>query len=116
MIENILPAQIDDDQTVFDFLTPFLAEHELSEVNLAMAPIQQKRIEECEMPCQLKLGKSLVYRSNMEAGVKLSDDDVCAKVNEPFGISAEHFDSFIGKILRENVSADENLMESHFEH
>lgn len=115
MIENILPAHIDDDQTVFDFLSPFLTDNERSDVRFAMASIQQKRIEECEIPCRLKLGKSLVYRSNMTVGGKLRDDDICAKVNEPFGISAEHFDSFIGKILRENVLADENLTECHFE-
>lgn len=84
------------------------------DVKLAIAPLPKKSILECEMPCRLKLGKSLVYRSNLQSGTTLTENDICAKVSEPFGISAERFDEFIGKTLHKYVSEDENLHETNF--
>lgn len=111
-VENIHATR---DQGVPDILSGMLNKEELRDVEEAMAPVQLKRVLDCEMPCRLKLGKSLVYRNNLEAGVILSADDICAKVNEPFGISAERYYDFIGNTLLNSVVADENLVESHFQ-
>lgn len=112
-IENDLPKTTDE-QTILDFLSNILNEDELCDVKLAMTPLPKKQILDCEWPCRLKLGKSLVYRSNLKYGTTLSPDNICAKVNEPFGISAEYYDNYIGKILNTDVVADENLDETHF--
>lgn len=114
-IENIQPmVQVTDDQSVLDFLSKFLTESELSDVKLAIAPIQRKCIQECEMACRLKLGKSLVYRKSLKCGQIVSIEDICAKVSEPFGISAEFFDNFIGQTLCKDVEMDENVHDAHF--
>lgn len=87
---------------------------ELSAVKLALADVVGKQILDCERPCRDKLGKSLVYRNGLVAGTTLAADDVCVKVSEPFGVSAERIDEFIGLTLNANVTADQNLMENHF--
>lgn len=108
---------LDDNENVekvLHFLSPIVADCELNAIKMAIAPVQRKQIQPCEMACRLKLGKSLVYRTHLKCGQKLCEDDICAKVSEPFGISAEHFDRFIGMILTKNVNKDENLDECHF--
>ncbi|XP_031631388.1 sialic acid synthase [Contarinia nasturtii] len=114
-IENSLPT-VTDEQTILDFLSTVLTKDELSDVKLAMASLPKKQILDCERPCRMKLGKSLVYRSHLKCGTTISPNDICAKVNEPFGISAEHYDNYLGKMLNKNVVTDENLDESHFFH
>lgn len=115
-IENIQPPfQVDNDNSaILECLSKFLTESELRDVKMAIAPVQEKRIQECEMTCRMKLGKSLVYRNRLNCGQAVSHNDICAKVSEPFGISAEHFDQFIGRILCRDVESDENVDESHF--
>lgn len=115
-IETHLPCGIDDvdDKTVLELLKPLLNEPELNDVKMALTPVQCKQIQTCEMECRLKLGKSLVYRGDLKIGTTLSEHDICIKVSEPFGISAEHFDEFIGKILKQNVFNDGNLAIEHF--
>lgn len=107
----------DDQQTDFTlFLTQLLTDAELNDVKLALAPVAHgKHIQPCELACRLKLGKSLVYQGNLKCGATLNEHDICAKVSEPFGISAEHFDEFVGKVLTKNVCQDENLAIDHFE-
>lgn len=119
-VEKHLPDQFGvddkgDDQSVIELLAPILSEPEMMEVKLALAPVQRKEIQLCEMECRLKLGKSLVYRSNLIGGTILSGNDICAKVNEPFGLSAEKFDEFVGKTLTQNVLKDDNLTAEHFQ-
>lgn len=103
-------------EIVLEFLRPILNESELSDVKLALAPVANgKHIQPCEMECRAKLGKSLVYRENFTCGTTLNEHDIGVKVSEPFGISAEHFDQFVGKILIKNVCPDENLANEHFQ-
>lgn len=87
---------------------------ELIDVKFAIAPLPRKSVLECEIPCRLKLGKSLVYRNSLKSGTTLTEDDICAKVSEPFGISAERFEEFIGKTLNKHVTEDENLDDNNF--
>lgn len=109
-----LTFELLDDQSVLDYLSTFLTECELNDVKLAIAPMQPKCIQQCEMACRLKLGKSLVYRKPLKSGQTLTIDDICAKVSEPFGISAEYFEKFIGKTVCTDVDIDENVDETHF--
>lgn len=113
-VENDLPASFDDDSDLLTFLSTFMRADELNDVKLALASVQTKHVLDCELACRLKLGKSLVYRNNLKCGTILTNDDICAKVNEPFAISAERFDEFVGKTLHCDVIADENLEETHF--
>lgn len=102
------------DNTILTTIADLLDESYVESVKLALKPIDCKRILECELPCRLKLGKSLVYRTTLKFGTKITEDEICAKVSEPFGISAERIDEFIGRILSTDVLADETLDEAHF--
>lgn len=114
-IETQFNVGDDDDKAVLEQLAPLLNATELNEIKIALRPIQSKQIQPCEMECRSKLGKSLVYRGNLKIGTTLSAHDICVKVSEPFGISAEHFDEFIGKTLAQNVFNDGNLAIEHFD-
>lgn len=113
-IENHLTVALHDENEVLTQLSPILNDQEMDEVKRAFSPIEKKCILNCEMECRMKLGKSLVYRNNLQRGQKINEDDICAKVNEPFGISAEYYEDFIGKILQNDVNAEENVDEKHF--
>lgn len=104
-----------DDNAILKYLSEFVSVDELESVKLALAPVTRKQILDCEMPCRLKLGKSLVYCMDFKSATKITENMICAKVTEPFGISAEHFDDFVGRTLCMNVIADHNLDEKHFE-
>lgn len=104
----------DNDEIVLSALEKHISEKEYDDVKLALKPINEKRILESEMPCRLKLGKSLVYQSDLKSNSVVTLDSVCAKVSEPFGISAEYIDAYVGRRLNQDVLFDENLSESHF--
>lgn len=87
-----------------------ISQTEVSLVELALKPQQQhRRIFPCETECMRKLGKSLVYTRSCEAGHLLRETDVCAKVAEPNGLSADNLYNVIGKRLRQNVTADSTV-------
>lgn len=113
-LEKNLPIRRDEDQNVLQFLSRYISNTELINVEKAIAPVELKQILDCELPCRLKLGKSLVYNGNLKCGTKLCRDDICAKVTEPFGISAEHLDDMMGKTLVKNVFEDENVERADF--
>lgn len=110
------PINGSNDVEILRFLSKFLNNHELNNVALALAPVSSKKVLDCEIPCRLKLGKSLVYGSNLKAGTTLGEEMICAKVTEPFGISAERFDNYIGRTLCNDVNAENSLCDAHFEH
>lgn len=112
-VERYIPLNADD-ETILEILRKFATEAELNDVQIALRPITEKRVLDCEMECRNKLGKSIVYRRNVKSGSVLTSDTICVKVSEPFGISAEKSEQFIGRILCKNVFADENLSENHF--
>lgn len=104
------------DDTILNILRQFHVDDiELSAVKLALVDVDGKQILDCERPCRNKLGKSLVYCNALGAGAVLAADDVCVKVSEPFGVSADRIDEFIGFTLNADVTVDQNLMESHFD-
>lgn len=113
-VEKRLQTKLQDDQSVLNILRDHVTEEELNDVILALSSVQEKTILDCELPCRLKLGKSLVYRKCIKSGSVLTDEAICAKVSEPFGISTEQIDAYIGRKLCKDVSPDQNLCEAHF--
>lgn len=113
-----IETRVDDiaknDKTILSTITNLMDESYTESIKLSLKPIKCKQILECELPCRLKLGKSLVYRTTLKFGTKITERKICAKVSEPFGISAERIDEFIGRILCTDVLADETLDEAHF--
>lgn len=99
---------------ILNYISKFLTEIELNNVKLALQTVEVKKVLVCEIPCRMKLGKSLTYARFLKAGSILTADMICAKVSEPYGISAELFSDFIGRKLLIEVHYEENLMENHF--
>ncbi|KAM7364340.1 N-acetylneuraminic acid synthase [Cochliomyia hominivorax] len=64
----------------------------------------------CEMDCRYKLGKSVVASKNLKSGQIIQLQDLCIKVSEPNGISAEYIGSVIGTKLKYDVMRDNPLM------
>lgn len=102
------------DQDIIENLRQFGCVEELATVRYALDANIEKRVFDCEMPCRLKLGKSLVYRNEMKSGEIVTIDDICVRVAEPFGISAERLEEFAGRTLCVDVFADNILEEVHF--
>lgn len=97
-------------------LAPFdPSKKELRALSLALSEVTGKSILDSEIPCKIKLGKSLVYRRALRRGAILTKEDVCVKVSEPNGIPAELIDDFLGRELHRNVDEEANVSEDHFE-
>lgn len=113
-----LPKPLHDtsDEKIWNILKKInVDDAEQNAVNLALAKVDGKKILDCERTCRNKLGKSLVYRHDLTAGSTLAADDICAKVSEPFGVSADRIDEYVGFTLNTDVTVDQNLTDSHFD-
>ncbi|XP_073847590.1 N-acetylneuraminic acid synthase [Musca autumnalis] len=85
--------------------------HESPDVKNALKSCaNEKTIMPCEINCRNKLGKSLVAVKNLNIGHIISSPDLCVKVSEPNGISAEYIEDVIGLQLSENVIVDDPLL------
>ncbi|XP_019894044.2 sialic acid synthase isoform X2 [Musca domestica] len=73
----------------------------------------EKIMMPCEMNCRDKLGKTLVAAKDLPKGHIISPADLCVKVSEPNGISAEYIDDVVGLQLTQSVSVDEPLFWDH---
>lgn len=82
-------------------------------IELALKEIKFRTILPSEMQCRSKLGKSIVATKYLKAGKFLQLCDICIKVSEPNGISAEYFDLVVGKLITADVSEDSPLMWHH---
>lgn len=112
---NVTVTDQPSDDELLTTLTQYVDERELNGVKLALKPVNGKRLLECERPCQQKLGKSLVFSGDLDVGSVLKRTDMCAKVAEPFGCSAERLYDFVGRTLAKNVHADDSVDESLLE-
>lgn len=99
---------------ILDYISNLSTETEVTNVKLALESVEEKKLLDCEIPCRVKLGKSLVYTQFLQEGTILTAHMICAKVSEPFGVSAEYYNNFIGKKLLVKVQYEENLLENHF--
>ncbi|XP_029408150.2 sialic acid synthase isoform X2 [Bactrocera dorsalis] len=82
-------------------------------IELALKEIKLRTILPSEIQCKSKLGKSIVVTKHLEAGNILKICDICIKVSEPNGISAEYFDSVLGKLIAADVNEDSPLTWRH---
>lgn len=88
---------------------------EFNAVKLALQEsIVERKILPCEIECQQKLGKSLVYVRNLEVDHQLTEFDLCAKVAEPNGMAADKLYDAIGSKLLVNVVVDTPVFENQF--
>ncbi|XP_030370119.1 sialic acid synthase [Scaptodrosophila lebanonensis] len=80
------------------------------ELKEALKDITKKEIQECELPCQRKLGKTIVASRNLKKGHKLLMEDLAIKVSEPSGIPAEMYFHIIGMELIEELNEDDPVI------
>lgn len=71
----------------------------------------EKHILDSELPCRLKLGKSIVASRNLPEGHIIQAADIAIKVSEPPGIFAEKYFEIIDKQLKQRVNEDEPITE-----
>ncbi|KZS07520.1 Sialic acid synthase [Daphnia magna] len=62
-----------------------------------------------EEPCHQKLGKSIVGKQKLEAGIKLCKEHLTVKVGQPVGWPPQDLDLLIGKTLSRDVDEDETI-------
>ncbi|XP_018579241.1 sialic acid synthase isoform X2 [Anoplophora glabripennis] len=72
-----------------------------------------KVMQNSELPCYEKLGKTLVYTRDLPKGHQLHANDLNIKVAEPKGIDGAKFDDVIGKILITEVEKDDSVLTQH---
>lgn len=111
-IETNVTTSDRTDNGILQSLSKFLDDDGLNAVKSALGPVSERKLLDCERPCQQKLGKSLVFKSALAAGCRLEPVHMCAKVAEPFGCSAERLYEFAGRTLTKNVSADDLVSET----
>ena len=69
----------------------------------------KKIMQESELACHKKLGKSIVVRRDIKAGEILKKEDLTVKVSDPKGINPNKLFDIIGKILVKDINYDETL-------
>jgi sialic acid synthase len=84
-------------------------------IDLLIKKVEERQIFPCEIPCNQKLGKSLIYSRNLKCGYILTEKDITVKVSEPKGIPAEYYNDLVGKVLSKNVNADDACQETDFQ-
>lgn len=99
---------------VLGTLPGFNPQTDTDAIQLALKPIATKKILNCEMECSNKLGKSLVFRVGLSAGTVITENHLCAKVNEPRGISADQIYEFVGQELTQTAEEDDLVREICF--
>lgn len=93
-----------------------LGESGMERIQSALLPVEARSGPFlCEIPCKLKLGKSLVASKDLKQGAVLRRKDLEVKVSEPQGISAEHYNCVIGSILNVDISNDMPIIWSAIE-
>ncbi|KAJ8984650.1 hypothetical protein NQ317_009878 [Molorchus minor] len=72
-----------------------------------------KYVQNSELPCYQKLGKTLVYTKDLIKGHKLDIHDLNVKVAEPKGIDGAKLNLVIGKVLSVDVRHDDSVLSEH---
>lgn len=85
-------------------------------VQMSLIGEDKKYIFPCELSCKNKLGKSLVAARALKRDHIIQDEDMCIKVSEPNGISAEHHDSILGLKLKCDLARDKPIQYENLHH
>jgi len=75
---------------------------------------EEKKFQQSEKPCKLKLGKSLVAARKLIKGTVLKEDMVNIKVAEPNGVDPRCLHEWNGKVLASDVEEDESITKEKF--
>lgn len=62
-----------------------------------------------EEPCHQKLGKSIVSKQKLKAGVQLCRAYLTVKVGQPVGWPPHNLDQLVGKTLLKDVDEDDTI-------
>nr|XP_019528907.2 sialic acid synthase-like [Aedes albopictus] len=79
---------------------------------LKSATVDDRKLLEAEIACHSKLGKSLVFGSDVEPGHVLQKADVAVKVSEPHGLSPTLYDSVVGRKIARSCRKDDPIREN----
>ncbi|KAI5630488.1 sialic acid synthase [Silurus asotus] len=71
-----------------------------------------KRMLPCEVACHDKLGKSVVAKTAIPKGTKLTLDMLAVKVAEPKGVAPENIFELVGKEVLMDIEEDESVIVS----
>lgn len=74
----------------------------------------KKRMQQSELHCYEKLGKSIVFSKDLLKGHTLSTWDLNVKVSGPKGIDGSKLEDFIGKTLVRDVKENKCLEMNDF--
>lgn len=103
-----------DPGDVPDMLPNVLLEADFNQGELALAlkpvTLGDRRLMTSEVACHSKLGKSLVFCRDVEAGHTLEPSDVAVKVSEPHGLSPTKFDNIVGRTVLRTHRMDEPIL------
>ena len=72
---------------------------------------ENKQMQESELQCWNKLGKSIVAAVEINKGETLTEDKLKIKVAEPKGIPARDLRSVLGKTINTHVDKDGSILE-----
>lgn len=78
---------------------------QVREVELSLGTKEKKR-QSSELPCYLKLGKSVVSTKAIPEGSVITEKDLDIKVSEPNGIEAHFFYDVVHRVARHNIAGD----------
>lgn len=70
-----------------------------------------KEMQECELACHNKLGKSLVLTRDIQANEILKESDLTVKVADPKGINPNRLFEVIGKTMKKDKLYDDSLVD-----
>lgn len=73
----------------------------------------QKIIQNSELPCYNKLGKTLIFSKNLPAGHLVTSEDFKIKISIPKGIDGSQLENIIGKTLVEDVKENDSVLKKH---
>lgn len=82
-------------------------------IDLVSGSPRGEAIYPCEQPCFDKLGKTVVFKRALRSGVILREDDLCIKVAEEKGVSAEDHGGIISRKLQLDVVKDQVVQEGY---
>ena len=95
-------------RTQFRQIRQLFSAREVKEVQEAVEG-QEKELLPSELPCQAKLGKTLVARHHIAKDSVLSAADLLIKVAEPRGIDPVCVDLYMGRVALCNIEADQSI-------
>lgn len=77
----------------------------IREVEAAMGSAT-KRVLPSELPCKMKLGKTVVASKQIEVGEEIKMSSIAIKVSKPHGLQTNHLKDIIGRKANRTIMED----------